>query len=53
MRCHLCARTVLITWALGDGRGVCDGCIRRALKEAERANQVIDVLERMRRLGLG
>ena len=56
MKCALCARTVLVTWALGDGRGVCDGCIRRCLKQAERAlfdQQGRIALDRWRRMGFG
>lgn len=56
MKCALCTRIVLVTWTLGDGRGVCDGCIRRALKEADRAlfaQQGRAVLDRWRRMGFG
>ena len=54
MRCALCARTVLVTWALGDGRGVCDGCIRRCLKQADRVafdHESRAAMERWKRLG--
>jgi len=54
MTCAICYRAVLVTWALGDGRGVCDGCIRRCIRQAERAlfeRQSRIALERWRRLG--
>jgi len=51
MICSLCRRAVLVTWALGDGRGVCVGCILRALKAA--SEPTVNVLERWRKLGLG
>lgn len=53
MTCARCHRSVLIAWTLGDGSRVCRGCIRRAINEAAEVVQIVDVLERMRRLGLG
>ena len=47
MSCAGCRRTVLVTWALdGTEARYCDGCIRRALREAE----ALWVADRMRRL---
>lgn len=54
--CHFCRRRPVLTWMLGDERGVCARCIRAALFEAERAESERvqrTVLERLRRMGFG
>jgi hypothetical protein len=54
MTCSVCRRNVIVAWYRdGTPERVCTGCINRALREAGKATQVIDVLERMRKLGLG
>ena len=52
MKCSICLRDVLIAWPVdGQPRAVCDGCIRRVLKQADRVLTERDVRERWRRLG--
>lgn len=54
--CTSCRRATPVTWQTGDGRDICSGCIRRALREADRVESermVRDTLDRMRRLGFG
>lgn len=54
MTCGLCHRQVLVTWALGNGLGVCCGCIRAALRKADRVTfdrQSREALDRWRKMG--
>lgn len=52
MKCSICLRVVLVAWPVdGQDRAVCDGCIRRMLKQAERVLTERIVLERWRRMG--
>lgn len=55
MTCSTCRRAVLLAWPVdGQDRAVCDACIRRALKEADRAlmdRESKAAMERWRKLG--
>lgn len=54
--CSSCRRQTPLTWRTWDARRICRGCIRRALRKADRVESermVRDTLERMRRLGFG
>lgn len=55
MTCAMCKRVVLLAWPVdGQDRAVCDACIRRALRQAERLlmdRQARAAIERWKRLG--